>query len=829
VHARSQGSPNAVLSQLHAQAISDREAIVWLLTKACDERLLLQGRRTLKGDAEQARITSVHQDWVAVSASNLDQTTGTYVLLSFSTEGRTYSFSARVLDDLSKPVGRIALPSVVYLAERRDRQRRAAGISGSPSIVKLRSLKSNWAADGYVEDFSPVGLNVRLPDASAPHLGESIEVRFSEGDLEGARRWGQIRYVEPQPSRAGWKRIGLAVSEVPHTELINVETRTHISSRFGRLRTGLSVLSAGARSVTSRVLSHPRNKAPSVEIVDFYTARGERVRGVVDRSDSGRPSVAVVIPPAWGRTKETLLPLAMTIVEVFRAEGERVAVLRFDGTRRRGESFKESGCEKPGLEHLAFTFSNAVEDIVAAADFVRRDDGLGCERCVLVTFSAASIEGRRSILRSGSRINGWVSVVGTPDLQSGMRAVSGGVDYVGGAERGVRFGLQEIMGVMIDVDAVMEDALRERLPFLEDARREMQSLEIPVTWIHGAHDGWLDISRVREIMSCGDSRRRRLVEVPTGHQLRSSVEALEVFGLVGQEVARIALGRPVKSVMPSLLDIENKRLSERSRLPKVNPELSEFWRDYLVGRDGQLGIELMTATSAYAELMEVQIDGLNIRDGDRIADVGSGTGSFPLALLGRDRVPCGLEVVEIDYVRAAQARARERIQAAPNSNLLDVQFMTCDLADATSRRSVFGPSHYDSILVSLVLGYLTEPLDVLRDLRSSIRPQGRLVISVMRRDADISRLFVDAMNELRAGRAREILGEGAERILDVSARHFLNDAARILDLEEAGVFQFLDIAELRDLVVKAGFRPIDEVLSFGDPPQAAVLIAEPRT
>jgi len=407
----SQTSPNAVLSKLHAETVANNEGIVWLLKKACDERLVLQGRRTLKGHAEQARISAVLHDHLVIKGSNLEHASGSYVLLSFATEGRTYSFSARALDDLSGSDSRISIPSVIYVAERRERQRRVAAVSSAdPSSVTLRSVQSERAVAAQVDDYSPVGLNVRLRDDLGATLGESVEVMFGEGELNGVRRWGQVRHVAPPTGQDGWKRVGLSLSEVPYSRPIEVERRPRLSSRMGRFRTSLSVLSAGARSATSRVFPPAHSRATPVEVVDFSNERGERIRGIIDRSHSEQPTTGVIIPPAWGRTKETLLPLAMTIVEVFREAGERVAVLRFDGTRRRGESFKDPGCEKSGLEHLTFTFSHAADDIIAASEFVTGKSGLGCEKCVLVTFSAASIEGRRALLKSNARIDGWVSV-----------------------------------------------------------------------------------------------------------------------------------------------------------------------------------------------------------------------------------------------------------------------------------------------------------------------------------------------------------------------------------------------------------------------------------
>ena len=70
----------------------------------------------------------------------------------------------------------------------------------------------------------------------------------------------------------------------------------------------------------------------------------------------------MVIPPAWGRTKETLLPLAATIVETFRRAGQPVRVVRFDGTHRRGESHVDPELRTPGEEYLHFTFSQAVRE-----------------------------------------------------------------------------------------------------------------------------------------------------------------------------------------------------------------------------------------------------------------------------------------------------------------------------------------------------------------------------------------------------------------------------------------------------------------------------------
>src|SRR5262249_30745307 len=162
------------------------------------------------------------------------------------------------------------------------------------------------------------------------------------------------------------------------------------------------------------------------------------------------------------------------------------------------ESFNEPDCREQGKEHHRFTFSQGVDDILDVIAALDRLDEFRPSRFVLVTFSAASVDGRRAIaLDEGRRICGWVSVVGSADLQSMMRVVSGGVDYVGGVERGVSFGKQEILGVEVDIDHAGRDALDHEMAFLDDSCRDMRSVQVPVTWIHGRHDAWMDLERVR--------------------------------------------------------------------------------------------------------------------------------------------------------------------------------------------------------------------------------------------------------------------------------------------------------------------------------------------
>jgi hypothetical protein len=98
----------------------------------------------------------------------------------------------------------------------------------------------------------------------------------------------------------------------------------------------------------------------------------------------------------------------------------------------------------------------------------------------------------------------------------------------------------------------------------------------------------------------------------------------------------------------------------------------------------------------------------------------------------------------------------------------------------------------------------------------------------MRRDSDISQLYVDSVQEMHAGRAQQAFGDTIAEKFDELSRPFVNDAARLLELEEMGRFRFWDTGELIDEVRHAGFANVGSTLSLGFPPQAVIVYGTKR-
>jgi len=820
------------LEQLNRKSLERPSDIRSLFQRLRDRRVVLRNGINRRNDPRSARVKAVANDRVTLITTNLDQVNAPQLFLNFEFEGSGHFFAAKPIRWMKDSTVLIELPAAVYHTERRDlfREEFDPGDENAPS-VELNSAPDKRLTVPVV-NWSHHGLGVDVPVDEFAALPSQFTVRFLEGTRRGEEATARVRHrPDANDCRSGWVRLGLSLSQVASSSVIPVDYRDRILERNAThgVRQSAALLSAAVRGAPARVVKNlglRRRQLPDVPLEEYTSREGERICAIVDSWGDPRGAPAVVIPPAWGRTKETVLPLAATIVETFRRARQPVTVVRFDGTHRRGESHLDPECQLPGDEYLHFTFSQAARDIQATIDFLHASPKYRPSTVVLVTFSLASIEGRHALaLDTERRIGGLVSIVGMVDLQSSLRTISGGIDYAYGLVRGVRFGRHELVGVVSDMDHTGLDAIEHRMVFLEDARREMERIRVPVTWIHGKHDAWMDLERVRTVLSSGDWKNRRLIEVPTGHQLRTSREALATFELLAEEVSAMALGRRLSASLPPLAQLARRTEAERERRPRVSVDRRSFWGDYLLGRDRRLGMQLLTATAAYRNFMEAQVRALRIRPGERIADLGAGTGEFPLHLVRHEGLPADIKIDEVDYVSEALLRGEDRLKHHMRSGELSIARVIANLDASKSTSIPFSDEKYDCVLASLVISYLDSPTAFLEEVHRILKPGGRLVLSTLRPDADISKLFVDGLAELKPSGNRKNLGHISDTEFEDLTRDFLNDASKILDLEEAGQFRFWAPEELCELVASAGFSSTSARLALGEPEQAVVLTA----
>jgi SAM-dependent methyltransferase len=139
------------------------------------------------------------------------------------------------------------------------------------------------------------------------------------------------------------------------------------------------------------------------------------------------------------------------------------------------------------------------------------------------------------------------------------------------------------------------------------------------------------------------------------------------------------------------------------------------------------------------------------------------------------------------------------------------------------------PGWYNKILMSLVLSYVFNPAETLREVRRVMEPGGILVLSSMRPDTDVSGPFTRLLDKIEAMPEEALPPKWPKsRLLD-SLRSFLNDAQALTELEEAGTFDFFDPEKLDGLLDEAGWVSLRKIPSYGDPPQGYIVVAKPRT
>ena len=139
-------------------------------------------------------------------------------------------------------------------------------------------------------------------------------------------------------------------------------------------------------------------------------------------------------------------------------------------------------------------------------------------------------------------------------------------------------------------------------------------------------------------------------------------------------------------------------------------------------------------------------------------------------------------------------------------------------------RLPFADASLDRIACSLVLSYLNNPVEALREFHRVLRPGGRVVVSTMQPDFDMSRIYQQLLRRLQSDPSMP-LPPGVDRgafLRDVRA--FLSSAAFLSILAEEGQFAFFSREELTAMVERAGFRRVETVTSFGDPPQAFIAV-----
>lgn len=732
-----------------------------------------------------------------------------------------------VVERTSGVLSSIMLPERVFLPERRVLEREASAhavlrveLEGRTRIAQIEQLDANGfsalidVADAPAFAKARELTGARLIRAAGETPIASLRVAWNaQVAEEGKVRFGFTRPHQRTPVQSEEVQIAQSRKTLLHRTIFGIQH--YIGGFLGRVGVG------------------PR--VPNVSVKEFRDEAGRPIVALANATFNpdgpvppGRVHL-VLLPPPFARRKETLASVALVIVETFKAAGEHVAVFRYDGLNHLGESWRDEVSRAPDMAMLHWKLSQTVTDLrtVHQAAAVWLGQSLG--RTAIISFSMAAVAARRYLADGAVGVDYWLAPMGAPDARDIIKNSSGGIDWVGMRAKGRALGANLVQGHLLDCDQGCDDMLDHGLAELEDARADMAKIKQPVTWVLGLHDYWVNPSRVEDLLGVPAPGGREFVRVPTGHFLRSSSDAFEVFRILSRRTATHLLGRQVDATLPPTWLIERVLEQERVRRPVDVFDARTWWTQYLRGnQNNPLGFDVLALTDEYDGMMQDQMELLALEPEDRVADIGCGTGNGLAAIVRTwlRRAP-GVQLDAVDFVQPALETARRKVsRAAVEVGLKPptVQYQVADLSfPADSAHLPYGDGAFDAVLLSLVIPYLEEPGVLLGEVHRILRPGGRLVVSTLRPDVDMS----GPLNRLRekVDRGDSALLEGFQaRQLRAAIQDYIHAAARLLDFEMDGRFRFVERDDFEGLVRGAGFRVERTLDTFGSPPFGLIVL-----
>ena len=588
------------------------------------------------------------------------------VYLAFSDPPLHYAFEGIVAEPGERPA--LLVPERIYLTERRS-GRRSLRLDNA-----WCELAAPHAAGGKIRfpllDVSEGGASVQLPAHAAWVPGTHLPP-FTV-DMAGERRrvpGATVRYVAPSDDgslRAGL-RFGGEVDRDTFQDLKRHQLKGGLAARFSR-----TVSFLGGK-VAAFVRRPDRRTAEGVEVVRYRNRSGQTVAGIVDANfdtsdPDARPDVAVVIAPAILKRKEVFGLLARTIVDDLGRDGRKVAVLRFDASHIVGESAMDPRLVAEGRPYYHWTFGHLGADTEASLQYLERR--FRPAKRVLVSVSLSAIPARKVILNDrNAPVDLWIAPYGCPDAQDVLRNYLAGLELFEAYQKGEGPETILIHGRPMRGESLYGQAMADGLAFLEDARRDLSKIRVPVVWILGTYDCWVTRSRVRAMLDAPGGGVREVFECATGHILKTGAEAIELFKLVSESISKhlFQSDRPARD--PDLARFATQSEAEWARVQRQElGDAGEFWKEHLLGAPGApadtVGYDVLLEHPEYPRFLARQVELLDPRPGEDVADFGCGTGNLTLAMLDSYNLGSAPgSITFVDLVPEGVARTEEKVRS----------------------------------------------------------------------------------------------------------------------------------------------------------------------
>jgi ubiquinone/menaquinone biosynthesis C-methylase UbiE len=320
------------------------------------------------------------------------------------------------------------------------------------------------------------------------------------------------------------------------------------------------------------------------------------------------------------------------------------------------------------------------------------------------------------------------------------------------------------------------------LAFLEDARKDMEKITIPVTWILGTYDYMVTRQRVRQMLNAPGGGVREIIELKAGHFLKSGPEAIESFKLITEVIFKHLFQTNKLAVEPDLAQFASQTEAEWGRVKRLKiANTEEFWSGHLFGTSSEKeGYDILLYNPDYVEFIQEQAKLLDLQGGMCVADVGCGTGNLSIAALKSSRINGDrIDLTCSDLVPEAIHRTRDKIEKfiktsanAPYSGLnLDFKVVDLEAARLTPLKEFLSGELYGPLaLAGRIEGLNTSTL---RKIAESYGPRLHKILHGRDASADEIMKICPDLDDVEA-----------ETVCDISrASRFLKDRLKPGDLK----------------------------------------------
>ncbi len=212
----------------------------------------------------------------------------------------------------------------------------------------------------------------------------------------------------------------------------------------------------------------------------------------------------------------------------------------------------------------------------------------------------------------------------------------------------------------------------------------------------------------------------------------------------------------------------------RSHLIKQGKR-KEWFQDWSNEYDATLG-----RMRRHLKMLDLVTAGSGVKDGDRVLDIGCGTGLLSLRLL--EAANC--TVVGIDKSAEMLACFRRKIRGKSLEKRVEVRN-----GDAARLDPHLGP--FDVIASTVTLHHVKNKLPMIRSIRSHLKPGGRFVIGDVDLDttgdpADLKRLgrILDFLREEWMAAMADAGPDGFRRMYDNGKKHVFSDGEYCVSFRE---------------------------------------------